>query len=323
VPGRVLCVAEQWASAAYLTALARHWQATPPAFDWRLAASAPLLGTIGDEVELAARVVTIEPHDRLDIHGWRPTVLLASAGGVPREFAFVAAARRAGIAALQFVDTWYNYHRRFVHEGGLMLPDRIFVIDDKAVEEARAEGIPEPIVTTVGHPVWETVERLPPTKSRNVVFVDAPVMRDYGRRLGYTEDDSWRMLCAAKQERPDLFGQVRFAPHPDHARPDLPSDVEVVRYHGDLLRTVGTIVGMFSAPLVDAYLAGRRSISLQPSASDIDMCPLTRHGRLVRRRTADELVAALDEAPADPSELRSALAGSARRVTAAIEAVAA
>jgi hypothetical protein len=323
VPARLLCVAEQWASAAYLGALVRRWLSHPPSFDWRLAASEPLIGTLRDEPDLAARLIAVDPTGQLGVADWRPSALFVSAGGLPREFAFVAVGRALGLDLVQFVDTWYGYGRRFTKDGMVSIPDRILVIDDKAVEEAAAEGVPAARMTAAGHPVWECIERLPPTASRDVLFLDAPVTRDYGDRLGYSEDDCWSMLRAAKLARPDLVGRILFAPHPDNARSDQPADVEVTRYRVDMLKSVGTVIGMFSAPLVDAFLAGRRSITLQPGATDVDMCPLSRHGRIVRRRTVDELVAALAEPPADPNALASALAGSAARVTAAIEAEAA
>jgi len=322
VTARLLCVAEQWASAAYLAALARHWCAHPPAFGWRLATSAPLSGTLNDDPALASRLVDVDPAE-LAAHGWQPSALLVSAGGLAREFAFVAAARARDLPVVQYVDTWYGYGRRFTEDGRLTLPDRIFVIDDKAAEEAAAEGLPAERMSAVGHPLWETVKRLPPTASRDVLFLDAPVERDYGRRLGYTEDDAWALFAAARQARPDLVGRVYFSPHPDHERRNLPDDVTPARYGTESLKSIGSVVGMFSAPLVDAYLAGRRSITVQPNATDIDMCPLSRHGRITRCRTVDQLIAALAAPPADPSALSSALAGSAARVTAALEAVAA
>ena len=324
MPPRLLCIAEQWGSAAYLAALARRWVASPPAFDWRLAASEPLIGTLRDDADLAPRLVAIDPSvDHLEVGGWRASTLLVSAGGLRREFAFVAAGRDLGLDVIQFVDTWYGYGRRFIKDDVLIVPDRILVIDDMAVEEASAEGVPARSMTAVGHPVWESIERLPPTASRDVLFLDAPVARDYGRRLGYTEDECWAALCAAKQSRPDLIGRILFAPHPDHVRRVLPADVAVTRYHADLLKSVGSVVGMFSAPLVDAYLAGRRSITVQPNATEIDMCPLSRHGRIARRRTVEQLVAAFAEPAPDAGALAASLAGSARRATAAIEAVAA
>jgi hypothetical protein len=322
VTARLLCIAEQWASAAYLAALARHWRAHPPAFDWRLATSAPLSGTLNDDPALASRLVDVDPAG-LAAHGWQPSALLVSAGGLAREFAFVAAARARDLPVVQYVDTWYGYGRRFTEDGRLTLPDRIFVIDDKATEEAAAEGLPAERMSAVGHSLWETIERLPPTSSRDVLFLDAPVARDYGRTLGYTEKDAWAMFCAARRARPDLVGQIYFAPHPDYARDDLPADVTSGRYSAELLKSVGSVVGMFSAPLVDAYLAGRRSISVQPNANDIDMCPLSRHGRIARCRTVEQLTIALAEPPADPRALAAALAGSAARATAALEAVAA
>src|SRR5690606_34684697 len=122
-----------------------------PRFDWRVAASAPLAATVGDDAGLAARLVDVDP-TALASGGWPATALFASASGLPREFALVAAARARDLPAVQYIDTWYGYGRRFSNEGRLSLPDRIFVIDDKAIEEAAAEGVPAELATAVGHP---------------------------------------------------------------------------------------------------------------------------------------------------------------------------
>src|SRR3546814_10949105 len=85
-----------------------------------------------------------------------------------------------------------------------------------------------------------------------------------------------------------------YAPHPEQHPSDHVTGAAVTRYDRSLLDDIETLVGMFSAPLVDAYLAGRRVVSLQPGAHAVDLCTLNRHGRSRRARDMDELAAALE-----------------------------
>jgi hypothetical protein len=306
-------------AAGFLKPVLAAWEAAAPGFSWEARLtdrSAAALDGVLTEGRAPGPVL-----DRQDagaaaalIEAVRPSVLLVSAGGWPLEHSAVRTARARGIPVLQFIDNWYGYRRRLVDGEALNAPDTLLLIDAFARREAADEGLADIPTALVGHPHWGGVASLPPTESRRTLFIGAPVVRDYGTSLGYTESRCFELLLAARDARPDLIEAIEYAPHPEQQAADLPEGVPISRYDPSRLADdIGQVVGMFSSPLVDAYLAGRRSVSLQPGAIGPDLCPLSRRGLAARARSVEDLVGALSDPAPDPSALRAALAGSAQR----------
>jgi len=311
-------------AAAFLKPVLAAWEAAAPGFEWEVRltdqSTAVLDGVLkpgrdagpildrSDDAAAAAMIDCV-----------RPSVLLISAGGWPLEHAAIRAARARGVIVLQFVDNWYGYRRRLVDANGLNAPDRLLLIDDFAMREAAQEGLSDLAMDIVGHPHWGRVAALPPTTRRRTVFIGAPVVRDYGTSLGYTEASCFDLLLAARDARPDLIDAIEYAPHPEQRRKDLPHGTPISRYDpARLVDEIDQVVGIFSSPLVDAYLAGRRSISLQPDAIGPDLFPLSRRGLASRAHNAQDLINALSAQPPDPSALRQDLAGSVERFANAV-----
>jgi hypothetical protein len=317
--GTAICVAESYAAAAYLRALAGAWSAVPPAFDWHFVRPERIPVTALELPVREGMSGAVLSRAAAGFGAAGPKVCLCSASGLPSEFDILDAAQAAGVPVFQFVDTWYNYRRRVERNGRLVLGDRMLVIDGRAVTEAADEGIPRDRLVAVGHPVWQHVRPLPPPRARGLLFVGAPIEREYGRSLGYTERDCWNMLKAALDALPGLFDEICYAPHPDDRDALKVDGVRIVGYRPELLETVDTVAGMFSAPLIDAFLSGRRAVSVQPGAIGYDMCPLSRHGRIPRATTVDALIGALQAPPSDPAALAASFTGSDRRIAAEIE----
>ena len=310
-------------AAAYAAPLLARWSDVDPGFDWRVAAT-PVAATRLPVGLAPERVITREIDRESAENGGglvtdaKPAMLLSSAGGWAAERAAVAAAQAASVPTVQFVDTWTNYLYRFTSAGRTapQFPDRIVVIDETAVSEAVAEGLPAARIVACGHPVWEGIDLLPPTESRDTVFIGGPVRRDYGSTLGYTEDDCWDMVLSVRAARPDLIDDLYYAPHPEQTTLRNVDDSMIVTYGADMLKAdIGQVLGIFSAPLTDAYLAGRRSISVQPGAAGADKWPLSRFGFAPRATTMDDLIAALEAEPDRDGLLRRSLKDSCRRVS--------
>jgi len=246
-----------------------------------------------------------------------PRRVLASAGGWPLERAVIRQAQKRSIVTAQFVDTWYGYRRRFLEGTDALLPDHLLVIDPRAVAEAEADGLPANKLHACGHPLWGEISLLPPIDSRATLFIGAPVKRDYGNSLGYTEDDAWTCLLDVARQRPDLVSNLEYAPHPEQK--NIAVSVPISPYITARLAYVGQVVGMFSAPLIEAYIAGRRSISLQPHAGRTDMAPLSRFGLSPRVTSAQQLIDALEAPLPDNTLFRADLANSTVRFLTAIE----
>lgn len=305
---RILFVAVETNAAAYLAPLLLRWTDRRTA-SWRL-----VVGPYADKemARLADRVPRIAVENsaqgllyamrKLTDEGWEPDALVISAGGHRLEFAALDHCR--GRPRAQFIDTWTNYRRRFEGPSGLTVAERIFVIDDNAVREATEAGLPGDRMVTTGMPSWEAVAPLPPARLDRVLFLSAPVAEGYGDSLGYTERDCWRVVRELRASRPDLISDLSFAPHPVENRPEAQTlnGARLVRYDRVLLETTGTVIGMFSSPMIYAFLAGRVVVSVQCGAVGPDQCPLSRHGHIDRVGNALALAAALQNPKASHRE---------------------
>jgi len=317
----VILLAEAGA-ASFLRPVLRQWRANPPGFTWGVAGTAQAHAVLSAEVEascwLARDLDRLRPEPVPEIlDRVRPGLLLASAGGWAMERAGISHGLRAKAATRQFVDTWYGYARRLLEGDDAVLPDRIWLVDENARREATEAGLPDFLLDEVGHPVWAEIEPLPATSDRSTIFLGAPVARDYGTGLGYTEADAWAMVRAVAAARPDLISRLVYAPHPDQGDISfLAADgVASEGYETRKLGEFGQVLGMFSAPLIEAFLAGRRSISVQPHPAGVDMAALSRFGYAPRATTPEFLVSALEARLPDAGKLRTNLRRLNGRIT--------
>ncbi len=323
---RVIFVAVETNAAAFVVPLLSHWQRAGAEIDWRL-----IVGPYAEECvrKLApglARLVTentaagfAAAYGRLAQAGWMPDAFVVSAAGHPLEFAAMEAA--AGHPRAQFIDTWTNYRRRFEGPEGLVVGERIFVIDANAVREAAEAGLPVDRFAVVGQPSWEFVTPMPPARRDSVLYLSAPVSDGYGRTLGYTEDESWRLVTNLRARRPDLFAELLYSAHPVQKRPEpaLLAGAILMPFERGLLDRVGTVLGMFSSPMIDAFLAGRAVVSVQPGAIGPDQCPLSRHGFIDRVDSEAALATAMEHPRSSGrDDLAAALHGSVDRLARAV-----
>jgi len=323
---RVLFVAVETNAAAFLVPLLSRWQRGGAAVDWRLVVGpyaddcvrrlAPDLARFATENSAAGFAAA---NARLTQDGWRPDAFVVSAAGHPLEFAAMQEA--AGRPRAQFIDTWTNYRRRFEGPTGLVVGERIFVIDANAAREAADAGLPSDRFAIVGQPSWESVAPMPPARKDCVLYLSAPVLDGYGRTLGYTEDESFRIVTNLRAKRPDLFAELLYSAHPVQKRPE-PAQLAgaiLTPFERGLLDRVGTVLGMFSSPMIDAFLAGRAVVSVQPGAVGPDQCPLSRHGFIDRVGGETELAAAMERPRSSGrDDLAAALHGSVDRLAQAV-----
>ena len=320
---KVLFVAAEGGAARFLLPLWQRWLQTPPAVDWRIIVgdgAAAMLRREGivDALPILASVDRRNGNIAPWLVQWTPDALVASAGdGYALERAAVDHVRRGGCRSAQFIDTWYNYRRRFESPDGLHLPDEILVIDQNAASEAAAEGLPKGRIRAVGHPWWESFPRWRPGPSNSVLFLGLQVRRHYGHQLGYDETEMWQCVLAAAAGAPELFQKLWYGMHPEQDEASLRDlgNGELITNSMTRIGQAGAVLGAFSAPMVDAYLCGTKVISVQPHPLGPDMCPLSRHGRIDRVTSADELIKALKKTRHEnQSDLDQALYKSTDRV---------
>ena len=251
------------------------------------------------------------------LNKWIPDLVFSSASGSKLERVALEFAKGHGSRTAQFIDTWNGYHRRFVVGKELMLPECILVIDECAVKEAISDGLPAERLLPVGHPAWEQAPSCLMASRNDVMFINQPIFSYYERQLGYDEHDAWEIVVQAKNRFPSVFEKIWYIEHPDTPMTERKEFAGVTSDSSMAIRLSGTVLGMFSSLMVDAFLSGSKVISLQPGLPSRDMSFLSRQGYISRVSTVDELVSEMSE-PREPStkmqSLIEALDGSCQRV---------
>jgi len=268
---------------------------------------------------LRERGWTVTVSDRFDAPVSDVGVVVTSTSYKPAERAALEWAVQRGIPTVQLIDSWYDYRRRIgmTNQSGAM-SDEIWVFDDVAKADADAEGLPGERIRAVGHPAWETVPPLPAASSAEILLIDQPVSSDMGQRLGYTETEFFDLVRnGLGKDRP-----AALAMHPRRPESDpSASGFRIARNTREAAKRCDTVIGMFSSFLIEAFLAGRRVVSVQPNAKGEDFCILSRLGLVPRVTAAADLAPALASAMPGPRGFERRFAGSRQRVLEAFAAL--
>ncbi len=302
----ILFVADQIASAEYLSPLLRRWRerGTP---EWKVyssALSARRFGELGMPFELVSDPSAAGELVARD----RPRrALLSASGSSELEHSFRVALREAGVPCYQFIDMWVNYAMRFRRQdsdGGSRFdfPDGILTLDHTARQAMIDEGIPGGIIHILGQPYFE--ERYRSSLARlagaagtgKTMLVSQPVARYRGRELGYDEHDfltaclegwaaagrDWKELCVAIHPEEDRAAHVaKIASY----SPSITLTKDTMAE----LASCSLVIGMYSSLLIQALLQGIPAVSVQPGANGIDACHLSANRMIPRLTSASEL----------------------------------
>lgn len=256
----------------------------------------------------------------------RSHLLVLSASADRREDELRKHAKAAGVATVQIIDTWYNYRGRFaaIGEDPSMVdwPDAVLVIDEGARREAAAEGIPASKLVIAGQPAWEQAIPLPEGDMGHVLFVDQPIRDRVGSGLGYDEYSAFAILEHGIRTSAGRWRAAMVCLHPER-RGVSPFPVEPIPSAEGLARAE-VVVGMFSSLMLDAFLGGKRVLSLQPGLRSGNRDPLSRWGLIPLTIDIENLPKAMEIRPdvAAREALRTCLAGSASRADNALRQIA-
>jgi hypothetical protein len=250
------------------------------------------------------------------LRGWSPDVIATSATGADLERFAIRMGRSASIPTVSIIDIWMNYRWRFEWPDGLVLPDLILVPDEQGKSEAIGDGLPVELIEVVGQPAWELAEPLSLPAERRTLFVGQPAAPAGNHNLGYTVHEAWDLVRNTAERFPEYFGDIIYGVHPDQPPPDAATlaGARISNNAVKVLPEVETVLGMSSSLLIDALLAGRRVISVQPGAKGMNIDPLSRHGKIPRAKTSEELLTALKAQPIGGGNLNMSFIGSLDRL---------
>lgn len=246
---------------------------------------------------LAAEILDREKFDLL---------LTGTSFGFSAEDVFVEEARKRRIKSVAIFDSWVNFSVRFIDPSDKkhlrFLPDYICVSDDLVRKGMEREGIPLQRIVVTGNPYFDTLlkesEGFDPfyrdrflanyglsRRAKIITFFSQGLNRTFGNDslpkgfLGYTQFDALQLLLSALKNKSackdELILLIR--PHPKEesaAYKEFESQEDGLRVMvsskenpRDILFISEIIAGMFSILLIEAYILGKKILSIQPSVS--------------------------------------------------------
>ncbi len=324
---KILFVVAQAGQAAYFLPLWRRWHQDGNV-NWRVLAHQHAQNVIEKkDSEIQKYYIGSWGDDfqsTLSAQDYTPDVIVSSVCGRAQEIDASIYAQTEKIKHIQVIDSWYQYAERIrrSNQDGMM-PDVITVIDEWARDIAIDQKLPADRVVCAGHPAWEKSVQCGLTKGKknHVLFASQPLSEiPEMRHLGYNEHDVWNHLLAFRSEYPELIEELVYHPHPSQIhRPKFSLDYARLSMPGEKpIQTCGTMVSMFSAIMVEGYLAGQNVIGLQPDLKTDNICPLQKR-KCIEHITSydfDALASALQKPKLNEhrNKLNSFLAGSTDRL---------
>lgn len=211
---------------------------------------------------------------------------------------FILCAKKKGIATIAFVDHWTNISKRFLSKDQTyILPDEIWVLDERACGIAVKEGIPREILITNGNPYHDWLKGWKPPISKTE-FLQSIGMDDPARKLllyapdpltnieglknwGFDEYTATKELYDYKEKNPGIFKgwKILIKAHPNQNITLLSDlvfnnndfildkgmlDTNLCIYYSDL------VLGFFSSILVEANLLGKPVLRYIPTGANFD-----------------------------------------------------
>lgn len=202
----------------------------------------------------------------------------------------------AGIKTISFVDHWVNFRMRFLDEqNGLVYPDEVWVVDEKAKQLAIQEGIPKDKLVVSGNPYHEYLKYLwkpfykdkyylenlgLPANHLTILFAPDPLSLRNGKELvGFTEDEALQQLLKAFAQI-NVPIQLFVKCHPlqpievfsnlinkNAANIHLITQADTL----ELIHASDLVIGFYSNVLLEAEALGKKVIRFFPGKESADL----------------------------------------------------
>jgi hypothetical protein len=211
------------------------------------------------------------------------------------ELQCIREAKQAGIRTISFVDHWVNFRLRFLDENKkMLLPNEVWVLDEKARELAIEEGLPEHILRINRNPYHEYLEYLwKPAfegkayldelhiskKGFHILFAPDPLsLRDGKQIAGFTEDEALEQLLQVLSDL-EFPVQLIVKCHPLQPVKILEEAVKKAKVPVHIITSADTlelvnasdlVIGFYSNLLLEANALGRKVIRFFPGNEKAD-----------------------------------------------------
>lgn len=212
------------------------------------------------------------------------------------ELQFLNECNKRNLETISFVDHWTNFNKRFLLNGQLILPNKLFVIDNKAYRNAISEGIPNDILKICNNPYYEFVKKWRPRKkreevlfdlkipysSRYLLFLPEPILQ-FGlhEKYGFTEIDVLNKLATIMNLlhfESDFKVVIKL--HPNHVKENF----EQISFRNfiysencqvnDLIYYSEAVIGIFSNALIEAFYMRKKVIRFLTLINNFELDPI-------------------------------------------------
>lgn len=264
-----------------------------------------------------------------------------SVNSIDLEKTFIVAANDVSVPSLAVLDFWTNYAWRFSDTDGRLvyMPDRIAVMDERALDEMVADGFDRERLSITGQPAFDDLaikrglftpdrrqvfrERLGIShQEKFVLFASQPLSFLYGtdpanpHYPGFDEQTVLRALIVALEQIASQSKQkivLVIRPHPRESMEEYVN----VQGHGirilvstegeshDVVMAADLVIGMNTVLLVEACYLGCMTISLQPGLRLPDVLPTNAWGVSRAVYHAEEIQSAIEQMLLDPNIRRT------------------
>ena len=226
-----------------------------------------------------------------ELQSINPSLVFLGTSVGNQEWNWIKISNELGIQTLSFIDYWSNYRNRYLHDGELILPSEILVLNHKAKMEAIAEGLPENLLRIVRNPYYSLVEQFVPEISKidflkksglselpTIVFVSDDIKRN-NLNLGF---DEYTILSAVLQELMVVLDSSRFTAfnfviklHPRDVRGKFRSIIDLCTSNKLIITEIhevdskvlnyyaNYVVGMFSNMVIEALLLNKKVLRVE------------------------------------------------------------
>ena len=156
-----------------------------------------------------------------------------------------------------------------------------------------AAGISETKLAICGHPNWEQIKFSPPQHShRTILVVDQVFSLEKGiLKLGFDDE---RFVESVEKSIVTSFGvnaETVFAQHPRRTLlpSNLPKEWRIEYFENIKFSSFGLVIGAFSSVMIESYLQGIPTVSIQPDMLDDNLSILSRRGLIMTSRDLIDL----------------------------------
>ncbi|KPV97328.1 hypothetical protein AN214_00833 [Pseudoalteromonas sp. P1-9] len=230
-------------------------------------------------------------------------VLLGTSNQNQIEPHIIKAARQLKIKTVAFVDQWQNYQVRFKQFNKFVLPDKIILPDNNAIQEFKKEVGDHGDLACGGQPYLRSLTLRPSARKvkkqqAKTLFISEPISSTLNRQqiqqiYGYDEKVTFfAILKVLRHLRAKQTLSVKL--HPKENKLNRTKSAYHCRYNSfshQQLMQYDLVIGMASTVLLEAYILGLNVYVFQPQASSqFDHCMLSRYGYLRRCTTSRDLL---------------------------------